>query len=350
MIKTVLLFIIIFFEGLILRSQIVISPSYEQTAKKIDKKISVISNIPDPATLGYVPADISNDRKNIKPSAEINSWLQSFVFKQFDTSTDAKAKKILWVIQDLSLGRDSIQKDVYSFVRIKADIYDNSKQNDANYQLINTFDSTWLVKNTAVDFSQMIAIAFTELYENSIKQKNSIANKRFQQIAIKLSGTRDDIIKQVQLSNSYPILQNNVYNPGIYLSFNEFKNNAPAIRDFYVTVDSINKKVNLFQILPDSSSRLIENVWGASINNELYYYTSGQLYPIEKSGNTFYVAKYLAPRTRRNQAFYWRMYVGKWQGDNNPYNDAHVLRKNVTENNVALEATHLDFDIEDFNY
>lgn len=350
MIKTLLFFILLSFEGMILKSQVVIIPTLNLIPKKIDKKIFVVSNIPDSSTLGYMPSNIPNDRKNIKPSGEINTWLQTFVYKQFDTSKDTKAKKILWVIQDLSLGKDSTQKDVYSFVKLKADIYDNAKQNDANFQLVNTFDSTWIVKNTAVDFGQMIAAAFSELYENSIKQKNTTANKRFQQMAVKFSGTKEDIIKNVKLSNSHQILKETVYVPGIYLTFTEFKNNSPGIRDLYATVDSINHKVNLYQIMPDSSSRLIEKAWGASINNELYYYTSGQLYPIEKSGNTFYIAKYLYPPTRRNQALYWRMYVGKWQGDANPYNDAHVLRKNVAENNIALEATHLDFDLEDFIY
>ncbi|MEJ7673291.1 MAG: hypothetical protein WKF59_11395 [Chitinophagaceae bacterium] len=93
---------------------------------------------------------------------------------------------------------------------------------------------------------------------------------------------------------------------GIYLSFNEFKNNAPSIRNYYVNVDSQNNKVKIYQILPDSSSKLIEKAWGLSLNNELYFYASGQLYPIEKSGNTFYMAKYLEPKTRRNQALYWR--------------------------------------------
>lgn len=125
----------------------------------------------------------------------------------------------------------------------------------------------------------------------------------------------------------------------------------PGIRNFYVTINSQNKKVQLYQILPDSSSKLIEKAWGLSLNNELYFYASDQLYPIEKRGATFYIAKYLEPGARRKQVLYRRKYVGKQQGDDNPYNDAHVLRKSTdVAINIALEATHLDFDSEDFIY
>lgn len=351
MIKTLILFILTLPGGLIISGQVVIKPTFNVTPKKIDKKIEAISNIPNPSSLGFIPSNVPNDRKYLKPSDEINTWLQNFVNHQFDSSTDPKAKKLLWIIQDLSLGKDSTQKDVYSFVKIKADIYDNSKLSNGNFQLVNTFDSTYFIKNAAVDYGQMIGSAFTDLYDNSIKLKYSTANYRFAQIAEKLIGSKDDILNKIKLSANYPILKDTVYTPGIYLSFNEFKNNSPAITDFYVSVDSQSHRVNLYEIMPDSSNRLIDKAWGVSINNELYYYTSGQLYPIERSANTFYIAKYLEPRTRRNQAIYWRMYVGKGQGDVNPYNDVHVLRKKVdSQNNVALEATHLDVDLQDFSY
>ena len=83
----------------------------------------------------------------------------------------------------------------------------------------------------------------------------------------------------------------------------------------------------------------------------MYFYAEGQLYPIERSGNTFYIAKYLEPATRKNQAFYWRKMIGQKQGDTNPYNDAHVLRRSVpAAKNISVEATRLDFDLEDFTY
>lgn len=312
MIKTLLLFLfLIFCKGLYLKGQVVINPTKSSSAKKIDKKIDVVSNIPTPSTLGFIPSDVTNDRKNIKPSQEINTWLQSFADDQFTSSTDAKAKKLLWVIQDLSLGKDSTQKDVYSFVKLKADIYDNAKQNDVTYELVNTYDSTWIVKNTKADFGQMITDAFAELYEHSIQTKKSVANDRLKKLAEKYTGTKDEIVKNIKLTNNLQILKDSIYTTGIYTSFSEFKNNKPGIAKFYAKVDSQSNKVNLYEILKDSSSRIVEKAWGAAISNELYFYASNQLYPIERQGNTFYIAKYLEPRTRRNQGLYWRRYVGK---------------------------------------
>lgn len=351
MTKPFIFFILIFFEGLLLKGQVIVSPGHNPSAKKIDKKIDIISNIPDSALLGYLPSENVNDRKFIKPSDEINKWLQNFVDGQFESSSDTKSKKILWVIQDLSLGKDSTEKDVFSFVKLKADIYDNTAQNTTNYQLINTFDTTWIIRSAKADFGQMIAVAFNDLYKQSIELKKSISNKRLEQLTEKFTGTKEEIIKKVKLSNTHPILKDSIYPSGVYVSFNDFKNNSPSIKNFYTNVDSQSNMINLYQLLPDSSSQLVKKAWGISVNNELYFYASGQLYPIEKSGNTFYAAKYLEPKTRRNQALYWRQYVGKWQGDNNPYNNVHVLRKSTpAAANVSLEATHLDFDLEDFTY
>lgn len=53
MTKTFILFFLIFFEGLILKGQVVIRPTSNHTTKKIDQKIDVISNIPNAAILGF---------------------------------------------------------------------------------------------------------------------------------------------------------------------------------------------------------------------------------------------------------------------------------------------------------
>lgn len=309
-------------------------------------KIDVISNVPDSNVLGFTPSNNVNDREIVKSDKSITPWLQDFVDKQFNSNPDAKANRLLWVIQDLSIGKDSTQKHAYSFVKIKVDIYTGIT---LNYQLVNTFDSTW-ISNSDVDFGKMIATAFIELYKNSLEQRKSLANIRFQQMAKAGTATKDEIIKKVKLANNYPIL-NSMYVHGIYKSFSEFKNNTPSTKHFYADVNPQNNKVELFEIAADSSSKLIQNPWGLAINNELYYYSSDQLYPIERSGNTFYLAKYLEPKTRKNQAMYWRGYIGSKQSDNNPYNDAHVLRRAVsTVKGLSLEATHMDFDLAEFTY
>lgn len=308
-------------------------------------KIDVITDLPDSNNLGFIPSNILNDRKYIKPSSAVTNWLQSFVNKQFGSNANSK-DALLWVIQDLSMGKDSTQKQEYSFVKIKADIY---VADSSGYELINTFDSTLLNSNENIDFAQMIADAFVSLYKNSLPT-NANSNLSFQQMGKTAQLTKENIINKTKLSNSYPILKQE-YATGIYTSFAEFKNNTPAIKDFYAGVNPENNEVELYEIADDSSVKQVQKAWGICRNNELYFYSSGQLYPIEKSGNTFYMAKYLEPRNRKNQAFYWRKIIGARQGDTNPYDDAHVLKRSVpTAKNVSLEATHLDFDQEDFIY
>ena len=144
-----------------------------------------------------------------------------------------------------------------------------------------------MVSNKTADFGEMVANAFDELYKHSVDLKNTKANIRYHQSTGKFTGTKEEIVARQKLSNNHPILKDSVYADGIYTTFAEFRNNTPAITRFYSAIDEQTKAVMLYQIMPDSSSKLLEKAWGVSVNNELYFYYTGQLYPIEKSANGF---------------------------------------------------------------
>ena len=60
-----------------------------------------------------------------------------------------------------------------------------------------------------------------------------------------------------------PILEDSLQAPGVYLSFEEFKNNNPSIKDFEVTKDKLNdiittKETNGRQMPPSFA-------WGYSV-------------------------------------------------------------------------------------
>lgn len=75
----------------------------------------MVCNLPDSNNLGYIPSDIPNDRKFIKSSGAVTAWLQTFADKQFVAKVDAKAKKLLWVIQDLSMAKILLKKKLIPF-------------------------------------------------------------------------------------------------------------------------------------------------------------------------------------------------------------------------------------------
>lgn len=133
-----------------------------------------------------------------------------------------------------------------------------------------------------------------------------------------------------------------LYPTGIYTSFEQFKDNAPAIPMFYVGVNRQTGEVNLYQLTSDSTKQLVPNAWGLAVGNELYKYQNGQLYAIEKDGNGFALSKYLDYQTRKNKALFWRRTVGNRQGDNNPYNDKHIYRAPTQDSTIHIEATHID--------
>lgn len=312
--------------------------------------IEIVLNLPDSNILGYAPSDTINYRTKLKPLQNITEWLNIFKDKQFLTSKDVKAKKLLWVFHDLSVGKNSSGNNNTSFVKLKSDIYESG--DNSSYTVIKTFDSTW-ISNDKAGFGQMITNAFLELYSHTIN-KNSHGNPssvRYKNLPKVRYGSKDEIADLAKSKQGIPVLKDNFYKSGIYLSFSEFKNNEASVSQFYADVDALTNEVNLYEILPDSSFGKVENAWGVAVNNEVYFYSGRQLYPVEKWGNTFFISKYLDFRKRKNQGLYWRRYIGAKQGDNNPFNDAHILKRSVPVNpETELEATHLDLDTEDFTY
>lgn len=65
---------------------------------------------------------------------------------------------------------------------------------------------------------------------------------------------------------------------GIYLTYDDFRKNSPAITNFVVLPDTTQPgKVKVCTISSDSSQVVLSHLWGLSVNNELYYYTAGTI-------------------------------------------------------------------------
>lgn len=303
--------------------------------------IEIMSNLGDSTFIGILPSEYPNVRTNVIISKGVQRWLQEYVGQAFSSSFDTSGKKALWVFNALRVGKDSSNAGITSFVKLSADIYNNTL---SGYQLENLFDTTLVSTDPNIDLGEELAIAINTLYDKSVANTSSAIKQQlqFSQIGNKPL-TKSSLIQSLQAETNLKILSDSIYQTGVFKSFQEFIDNAPSITNFYTLVDSNSNQVQLYELTADSSSQLIANAWGISINNELYRYQDGQLYAIEKDGSSFTLSKYLDYRTRKNQAFFWRRYIGKRQGDDNPFNDAHVYRTALNINpSIKVEATQLN--------
>lgn len=87
--------------------------------------------------------------------------------------------------------------------------------------------------------------------------------------------------------NNLPVLQDNLFKKGVYLSFDEFKNNQPSITDFQekkMRYGRFNK--NTEDYLEDMKGQTISNYWGYSDGKDFRYGMLGneKIYRIQ---NTF---------------------------------------------------------------
>lgn len=140
------------------------------------------------------------------------------------------------------------------------------------------------------------------------------------------------------------ILNSDQFATGIYTSFEQFLDDAPAISSFKVKVNKVTGSVELYKINgQDSSGVLIKNAWGISVGNELYKINKGKLLAIEKVGSGFMLSKFVDPKKRKNNAIFWRNNIGSRIGVKNPFGNEDSL-KTTSVKGQKIKLTHLDMN------
>jgi len=150
------------------------------------------------------------------------------------------------------------------------------------------------------------------------------------------------IFSQMNIIKHLDILKANQFATGIYTSFDQFLDNAPAIPSFKIKVNKETDSVELYKIDGrDSSGVLVKNAWGISVGNELYKISKGKLLAIEKVGSGFMLSKFVDPKRRKNNAIFWRNNIGSRKGVKNPFGNK-VSLKTTSVKGQKIKLTHLD--------
>ncbi len=296
--------------------------------------VSVISHLPDSTFIGVAPGTVPNERTNIEVPGGINIILQALINREYGHLFKENGIKAGLIINEITCGNDSTAGTNTGFIRLNADIC--ARMPAGSYRYLGSFDTLIVRHNSEVNFE-----------ENILQVLNGACLKLFV-----LTGDPQLPSPDTSATPSTPasetandkIFTDSVYQAGLFTSFDQFKKDSPAIKRFSIHIgsDSLHSLSFYFQNT-DGSSSLIQNVWGISAGNELYIFQEGQLYPIEKYSGGFYLSKYINPLKRKNQAIYWRRRIGALQGDNNPFDDAHIYRAPaIPSSGLKLETTYLD--------
>ena len=141
--------------------------------------------------------------------------------------------------------------------------------------------------------SQYIALAF-QLAMHKLTQMDTrvpvIMNKtKFSLAQIKL---------HIQNDYNVPALQDTAFRQGVYMSFNEFKNNNPSKADFELKRDRLADIVYIKQ--QDGTDYVARNIWGYCDGKNVYVASADNFFLLQRIANAFYI--FGAKNPKRNES------------------------------------------------
>jgi len=259
--------------------------------------IKVIPLCADTTQLGYEHEGWKARKVRAVPDKPYTPYLQDFVDALLGGIYVKSGREMLWVIKDLRINTTMFPTEQYEFVRLKADAYvpaDNSSQ--PAYRLLRAFDTVLVGgQKQEKNIAEVIQLFYLSC-EDAAGAYSAGA-----------SMTTAAIIDSALQPFKAPIFRDTAYKTGIYLTYEEFLANAPAISDFEVE-GTQEKKMKIYARWTDSSRKEVTRMWGMCYKGELYKYDAGDLVPIERKANTFVLSQYMDDISRKNRAIYRKVW------------------------------------------
>ncbi len=293
--------------------------------------IEIINNTGTARLLGYMATEkAGNDYVAIEAPVDKQHWLSGLA-TDAATVLNQKGSTGLFIINDLSAGIANGN----GYIRLKGRLYESPAGAD-QYRLTHIIDS-FMTGNipglTGIpDLFRSLITATAVAPGNPINTAGSGINKT-------------GIIAKEQ--EQYTFLHMAHYNTGIYQSYDGFKNRKPSYEQFYLSVDTASKSVQINAVNPSDNALIpLTDVWGIAIDDELYIYQNRQLHAAEPVGNVLILSRFIDPATRKNNGKFWRETIGKRLSPpyNNPFNNINTLKtaqyrsKNITGEVIKMDA------------
>lgn len=153
----------------------------------------------------------------------------------------------------------------------------------SDYYALYRFDST-LSKNrwASQDASELVEETLTASLSKLVSMSPGIHQM--------MNGKRKFSWDEIELHNhkrfDLPILNDSVYVSGIYLSFDEFKNNDPSEKNFEMSKDKLTALIFVRQ--PDGKLVPVHDAWGYCDGRNLYIRSLSNYFLLQRRENSFY--------------------------------------------------------------
>jgi hypothetical protein len=275
-------------------------PLPEPGANSLFSHFEVIDQRPDTARIGVhtnkAAVIHARDRQLVLPqpaAAEIAGWLNQHFARPGAPYTALIVLRTLW-LSDASYQHEDLVKDPRrpqqrTHIRLKAEIYagrDNSYIPVFRFDtLFYTVKTVYSVQSPYSDWSRNLSTLLEELADSAsfiAGQKQGSAR----QIPI-------DAIRQFNQSRfESPIDSNTPLTQGVYASFEEFKNNAPSIRNFEIKMEGANRLLYIKE--SGGRSYYSHDAWGYCDGRDIFIMREGILRTAWREGKAYYFSSWLS--------------------------------------------------------
>ena len=118
------------------------------------------------------------------------------------------------------------------------------------------------------------------------------AKNGYDRIGNVLSGLLQNLADTLSVTDiDFPIFRDRVLVKGVYANFDEFRNNAPSIKDYEIGTEK--KKSVLYTRDPSGHSYYNHNAWGVCDGKNLYVMLEGYVFAIFREQNAFYLSGFI---------------------------------------------------------
>lgn len=220
---------------------------------------------------------------------EISDYLNTRFAKPGAPCSALIVLRNLWLSDANYLKEDKVKnRDILeerTHIRLKAEIY---AFNDSFYTPVVRYDTTQTYKrgNTYNNLTTYYALWDKDLSAVLSDMTDSAAGLAAARMEHGRHLQREDILQFNRSRFDAVIDGNPALTPGVYASFEEFRNNAPSIPHFEIRQE---KKDQLLYIQDANGSFYYSHdAWGYCDGRSIYIMHDGKLYQLWKEGNAFY--------------------------------------------------------------
>ncbi|SFE96422.1 hypothetical protein SAMN05518672_11356 [Chitinophaga sp. CF118] len=253
--------------------------------------IRVINAVSDSSMLGYVQTGMFNRWMEARPDKPYTQFLQSYVNRKYESIYRKNTAHMVWVIQELRISERTFNMSEKGFLHLKAMAF-TSNDNETFKYLIQ-LDTILVTGGMDVTHKHgdNIADALQILLEQSLKKSAQTDSP-----AYSLATIREKALQRYQK----PALQSNEHVDGIYLTFEEFINDQPSIKNIDYSLE--HNGVHFFYIDNNGKMTFIDKFWGVRKRGVLLKQYYNLLIAIEQKQNSIVLTGYLPLARRKNNA------------------------------------------------